>query len=120
MIADVGLAAHRLAVAHLEACFEAQDADAERAARVGSPASAPFDGCLDCIVREVLYVMAGVLCECGHLFDMHSDRAVVACMPTAYDKPRRCLCMGFRALAGQPPDRTDQEAEGGEEDDDND
>jgi hypothetical protein len=59
---DHRFAAHKAAVAHLAACFEHLDhqsevdagyADADAA--VTDPASAPFCGCEDCMVREVLH-----------------------------------------------------------------
>jgi hypothetical protein len=46
---DFDMRMQRQAEAHLEACLEAlYDEDAR------SPASAPFDGCPTCVVREVL------------------------------------------------------------------
>jgi hypothetical protein len=59
---DHRLAAHRAAVAHLEACLAHLDQQAEvdagylEAELLGEdPSSAPFDGCEDCLVREVLH-----------------------------------------------------------------
>lgn len=47
---------HRKAAAHLVACTEAFYADQDGEEDVESPAAAPFCGCDDCIVREVLVV----------------------------------------------------------------
>lgn len=47
---DYGHEAHRAAMAHLDACFEAEFEE-----EGDTPASAPFCGCSDCVVREVLY-----------------------------------------------------------------
>ena len=46
--------AHDTAMAHLTACWEAMDAE-KAGESVDSPASAPFCGCEDCTVREVLH-----------------------------------------------------------------
>lgn len=62
---DAGFVAQRAAEAHLAACQEAfwagEDPDGPywepdwETAAMNSPASAPFDGCDTCIVREVLH-----------------------------------------------------------------
>lgn len=52
---DAGWEAHRVAVAHLEACAEAEDVAEETGdLTVDSPAVAPWCGCTDCVVRETL------------------------------------------------------------------
>ena len=58
----VELRAHRAAVAHLEACENALDEEQEG----GQPEwpaelSAPYDGCMDCQVRETLTVAWPIL-----------------------------------------------------------
>jgi len=55
---DYGARAHVAARAHLEACWDAmyayEDEDAEPG-DVVDPSLAPFCGCSDCVVREVLH-----------------------------------------------------------------
>lgn len=69
---DYGVIAHRVAVDHVQHCMDYMDAEEpDEEFPDGDPASAPFDGCLDCIVRESLsaaapILEAGVLKECGH------------------------------------------------------
>lgn len=65
---DYGYKAHQVAVDHVQACMDAMDDEDEE---LEDPASAPFDGCLDCIIRETLVAAspvleAGVLRDCGH------------------------------------------------------
>lgn len=60
MTDDPGYQAQRAAEAHLAACNEAFWAAEEMAAGadwedIESPASAPYDACDTCVVREVLY-----------------------------------------------------------------
>lgn len=62
---DVGLEAHRAAVAHLNACWEALSAEEAGRPDVISPASEPFDGCQDCEVREVLHAAWPILSAAG-------------------------------------------------------
>lgn len=59
---DVGLRAHAAAVAHLEACMDSldsEDEDGEPTVEVAT--MAPFCGCTDCVVREVLFVAYPIL-----------------------------------------------------------
>lgn len=74
--AELEAQAQRAAVTHLQACAEAMD-EAEEALSAGdepiteeflanlppSPAVAPFDGCDDCVVREVLHAAWPALTE---------------------------------------------------------
>lgn len=53
---DVGIRAHDAAVAHLDLCFESLDDES-----VEIETMAPFCGCSDCIVREVLYAAWPIL-----------------------------------------------------------
>ena len=59
---DFGYEAQRAAEAHLDACMEALD-EQEHGEDVESPASAPFDGCDTCCVREVLFAAWPILLE---------------------------------------------------------
>lgn len=53
---DYGAEAQRAAEDHLAACWSAfHDEEDEEGQPIESPASAPFDGCQTCEVREVLY-----------------------------------------------------------------
>ena len=52
---DHGLEAHRAAEAHLEACWEALDAESEGEVVDWPDILAPFCGCRTCEVREVLH-----------------------------------------------------------------
>lgn len=57
MPADVGERAHRVAIEHLRACEEALGEECvsdDLDPLPPSPASAPFCGCDDCVVREIL------------------------------------------------------------------
>jgi len=63
---DVGMRAHAAAVTHLHACYAALDARDSGVTRddvdaVDDPASAPFCGCEDCMVREVLHAAWPIL-----------------------------------------------------------
>lgn len=58
---------HRKAVNHLLACAEAFYAEQNGDTEVKSPAVAPFCGCDDCVVREILVIawtdlIAGAVC----------------------------------------------------------
>ena len=53
---DYGLEAQRAAEEHLSLCLEAEWDE-----EVDDPSSAPFCGCLTCIVREVLHAAWPVL-----------------------------------------------------------
>ena len=50
-----------VAEAHLERCFEAQDALEQGEDDVEDPAYDAFCGCVRCVVREVLYVSYGLI-----------------------------------------------------------
>ena len=57
MPTDVGVRAHEMALERLRGCWEAMDAEngsEDPADWTQSPACAPFCGCEDCTVREVL------------------------------------------------------------------
>lgn len=61
---DVGIAAHQAAVTHLEECMNALDWDPEDSDGEPEPevaTMAPFCGCTDCVVREVLFVAYPIL-----------------------------------------------------------
>lgn len=58
---DWGLIAHQNAEKHLEACYEALEAEEEGEADIESPACAPFCGCNTCVVREVVYASWGTI-----------------------------------------------------------
>lgn len=64
---DAGAAAHAAAQAHLDACHAAEEAydqalaDGTDTTGIDTPASAPFDGCETCEVREILYAAWPVL-----------------------------------------------------------
>ncbi|MBB2988447.1 hypothetical protein [Terracoccus luteus] len=64
---DFALEAHRAAVQHLADCHAAMDAQDEFEGPdedfPDSPASAPFNGCDDCQVRETLHAAWPVLYE---------------------------------------------------------
>lgn len=58
---DWGYIAHQNAEKHLEACYEALNAEEEGEAEIESPACAPFCGCDTCVVREVVYASWGAI-----------------------------------------------------------
>lgn len=60
---DAGWEAHRAAIAHLQACADAEDAaeEAGDSDAVESPAFGPYCGCTDCDVRETLAVAWPIL-----------------------------------------------------------
>ena len=63
-IEDYGLAAQRVAEAHLAACSEGLYAEEEgESSDFESPASAPFCGCETCVVREVLYAAWPIIAD---------------------------------------------------------
>jgi hypothetical protein len=67
---DYGAKAHQVAIDHLNQCMDSMDAE-EADAEPDDVASAPFDGCLDCMVRETLFAAspvleAGILSDHGH------------------------------------------------------
>lgn len=57
---DYGEAAHRAAMAHIEACEDAL-VDVEDEPEPTSPASAPYCGCITCQVREALHAAFPIL-----------------------------------------------------------
>jgi len=59
---DFGLIAAWAAENHLEECHAA-DFHEENTGEDISPASAPFDGCTTCVVREVLHIAWPILRE---------------------------------------------------------
>lgn len=71
---DVGIRAHNAAVAHIEQCMEMVDYEGE-----GDPPDvatmASFCGCIDCIVREVLFVAYPILTgkDYNEPTDSHAD-----------------------------------------------
>lgn len=64
---DPGLAAHQEAVAHLRELQEAlwSEEDEEEEVLWPEGMTAPFDGCDDCVVREVLTVGIQSLIDAG-------------------------------------------------------
>jgi hypothetical protein len=57
---DYGKAAHKAAMAHIEACEEAL-VSVESEPDLISPASAPYCGCTTCQVREALHAAFPIL-----------------------------------------------------------
>lgn len=60
---DVFAVAHRAALAHLEALGALALLDPEEVDWAAHGAAAPFDGCPDCVVREVMHVTVPILLE---------------------------------------------------------
>jgi hypothetical protein len=52
---DWGAMAHKAAIEHLQACYEALDEEAVRPDVEWPDTAGPFCGCDDCVVREVLH-----------------------------------------------------------------
>lgn len=64
---DYGEHAMRVAVDHVTACIDFMDSeDPEEEFPDGDPASAPFDGCLDCMVRESLFAASPIFESAMH------------------------------------------------------
>lgn len=67
---DPGEIAHQVAIDHITRLEDAFDEEQESDAEIdwgALGAAAPFDGCLDCVAREILHAGVGSLLEQGTL-----------------------------------------------------
>lgn len=60
-VVDVGIRAHQAAVTHLEECMNLLDYEEGEGEPPNVATMAPFCGCTDCVVREVLFAAYPIL-----------------------------------------------------------
>lgn len=81
---DFGAQAQRAAVKHLEECWQWRDNDENDdwgdEGRKDDPASAPFDGCTTCEVREVLEAAWPIL-KAGWESEMDAENTAPSFLP---------------------------------------